>query len=1153
MAKQVSGAVAAPPQPGHASVLGASASTILRNSASFHHTTVDGTTIMATSRDQGPVDVATPPRGGRAPESERQPVSPNLSLIIEANLQSAQKVKVPPNSAIKLGRALALDASAHRRELEEAVQEAGRVLRFDDEATTTTGHLPLGQQSQEAALLSSTTGAAAGATGRTMMRADEYLKTSQLYASMQSHNNRSLDVEDSRCWGTGHVVVREEEPAIKAVDAGEKSIDIESDATPWSASGVETTQPAKLDINPNQMPAKGKASAVIENGKAEVAVAAVDAQAAAASSSSSGRADSRIPEDRAPSLAALIGSGSPFSWDARYLAVAIGDWISLEAHANKDNNSFGSKSVIPVHHPVYALDTRDTLLAVLCEGRVNLYEVRTRGGNSSTTSSGTNSAEKAASTSKQGVNNGDQSSSESCKNNNSSTSALVTTSADPDVVGSRFGFEPAARATTETEAGVEVEESRFTTRLLATTPFPTSTGRGCFVKFLDGEHIIVVSPRPRGASTAEENLSLVDPDDAAGVGVVANVSGKAKSKHGDKALEGRIDVLRIPPSATAEGRIASEQGDTLAQGSEQAEAGVTRSTIGTRFGDLQSLEKVTSAVMAAVPTHVIVAPLAEFVTLSSQALVFWRLSPENLLQFQQSHRPAWVSQNHYFTSLAFVQVKPDVSRVLVGTNRGVLLTYDFEENMPVNEMSLPRDPLAINAIGASAYPLVLAGVGSTVVKLLVDEAGNKIASMPKGYVDNCSLSKRLASRQTTSEKTVQLDSSVRCISLLDASGRSMVATHASLWYVNWRSNLKVRLHSFHASASHQVRVSSDAVRPIIATCAEDGLVRLWSYKKGSNPVKEPASKTTTGAHVDGFSLECGGSLTGMAQFSGVSACLSLTFLSARILFCGFQDGCVRLFDVENLSSIGRVEVENTPLCLVEALGPQAAIAATSSGKVVQIMIRLSSTRDVVDARRAELKGAEGNSGAVTCTHVFKDRFLVAFEHHEVWIWQTERKRKPALSQVWVLPKTGNHKAPGAGAGSGKDRCGVQACFLSEKVVAGMVKSLFYVYDVAARTLLNRVQLDVEAVRIIPARCSPFCNDDTPPAGVGAGGQYAVDPPSLLLLTTVGSVGEVKLWDSASQYREKLPFAGPGRGTDLQMLQAGKLVVKTDNGLCVWHI
>ena len=54
---------------------------------------------------------------------------------------------------------------------------------------------------------------------------------------------------------------------------------------------------------------------------------------------------------------------------------------------------------------------------------------------------------------------------------------------------------------------------------------------------------------------------------------------------------------------------------------------------------------------------------------------------------------------------------------------------------------------------------------------------------------------------------------------------------------------------------------------LVATCANDGLVRLWTQK--------------------------GTSVAGVAQFSGMSPCLSMAFLSPRVLLCGFEDGCIR--------------------------------------------------------------------------------------------------------------------------------------------------------------------------------------------------------------------------------------------------------------------
>ena len=116
----------------------------------------------------------------------------------------------------------------------------------------------------------------------------------------------------------------------------------------------------------------------------------------------------------AAQLTALVGCGYPFALSKNFLAMAIGDWISLEAHTtsttststegsgtsvmqdeehqnpfdelgNVVNNPHGgthnathggaTPGVLMIGSEVLALETHGSLLAVLCEKFIRLYEV----------------------------------------------------------------------------------------------------------------------------------------------------------------------------------------------------------------------------------------------------------------------------------------------------------------------------------------------------------------------------------------------------------------------------------------------------------------------------------------------------------------------------------------------------------------------------------------------------------------------------------------------------------------------------------------------------------------------------------------------------------------------------------------------------------
>lgn len=92
-------------------------------------------------------------------------------------------------------------------------------------------------------------------------------------------------------------------------------------------------------------------------------------------------------------LTALVGCGHPLALSPNFLAVGIGDWVSLESHTSEAGDahqhfSGGSSSssagppppsgVLTIGSEVLALETHGNLLAVLCDRFVRLYDVAHR-------------------------------------------------------------------------------------------------------------------------------------------------------------------------------------------------------------------------------------------------------------------------------------------------------------------------------------------------------------------------------------------------------------------------------------------------------------------------------------------------------------------------------------------------------------------------------------------------------------------------------------------------------------------------------------------------------------------------------------------------------------------------------------------------------
>ena len=154
---------------------------------------------------------------------------------------------------------------------------------------------------------------------------------------------------------------------------------------------------------------------------------------------------------------------------------------------------------------------------------------------------------------------------------------------------------------------------------------------------------------------------------------------------------------------------------------------------------MSELQLLCSAQLASAPLDVLPAEDgAEFITLAEQSLVFWRLNFDlndpsaPSLQFQQSQRPAWLSTSHHFTCACFVPAHnptgqallPTPNRVLVGTSKGVVLVYDFDENILLQEIAVVGDVAQspLRMLGCPSWPMVVAGLDTGLRKLRINQA-----------------------------------------------------------------------------------------------------------------------------------------------------------------------------------------------------------------------------------------------------------------------------------------------------------------------------------------------------------------------------------------------------------------------------------------------
>lgn len=259
--------------------------------------------------------------------------------------------------------------------------------------------------------------------------------------------------------------------------------------------------------------------------------------------------------------------------------------------------------------------------------------------------------------------------------------------------------------------------------------------------------------------------------------------------------------------------------------------------------------------------------------------------------------------------------------------------------------------------------------------------------------------------------------------------------------------------------------------------------------------------------------------------------------------------------------------------------------------MLHLLLRLQGT-EVIDARSAEIKPVN-DSGVVVCVDShregggmtrFATKFLVGFRSNEVWVFGCGlRKQKPVLECVWVLPKTGGSSSKdGVLVGGAVDRStsigtaqtssSLQACFLPAcpTKIAGVINQTLYVYDVAKKHLLNRVQLSVGVLQLIPIAAGTTTPRATGSVGADAAGDHEAKSPlkpvwadaSAFVLTSDGDLGVLHLWDECSSARldVRIRNCGPGKvagkggvAPAWVDLRDRKVAVKTQSGIAVWKV
>lgn len=255
--------------------------------------------------------------------------------------------------------------------------------------------------------------------------------------------------------------------------------------------------------------------------------------------------------------------------------------------------------------------------------------------------------------------------------------------------------------------------------------------------------------------------------------------------------------------------------------------------------------------------------------------------------------------------------------------------------------------------------------------------------------------------------SLHLDGDISALCLSSSSNASswegIAATCAnSMWYFNAREGLKVRLECFHSSPSRMLRsnvavasVAEQEAPEVLATCADDGTVRLWRHEEVEDGARD--------LHMEA-----------LAQYKGDAACIGVAFVHADLLACGFANGRLCLLDLGEdgmhaglqVSAFEEEVMETEPLMVIEAIGPGTLLVGSGSGRMAEVSFQLERRGRGWALGAAQRRSLQPNFGTEDATigtsstacgavcgisldHPFSSavRFLVCFAGLEFRIWE----------------------------------------------------------------------------------------------------------------------------------------------------------------------
>eukprot|EP00441_Pelagodinium_beii_P032413 CAMPEP_0197643076 /NCGR_PEP_ID=MMETSP1338-20131121/16530_1 /TAXON_ID=43686 ORGANISM="Pelagodinium beii, Strain RCC1491" /NCGR_SAMPLE_ID=MMETSP1338 /ASSEMBLY_ACC=CAM_ASM_000754 /LENGTH=1835 /DNA_ID=CAMNT_0043216291 /DNA_START=42 /DNA_END=5549 /DNA_ORIENTATION=- len=380
----------------------------------------------------------------------------------------------------------------------------------------------------------------------------------------------------------------------------------------------------------------------------------------------------------------------------------------------------------------------------------------------------------------------------------------------------------------------------------------------------------------------------------------------------------------------------------------------------------QSVELWASAEFESMPLDVVLLgdDGQEFAVLSAEGLVLWRCSFEASsgdLQFQIAEAPAsWDDRAGHLTSICAAKACPgdeEHQLLLIGSAGGALWVHDADDNTPLMQLQISASasssasvPRGLSCVASAGWPMMVAGVENTLQVF-------DVAKVAAGNGDD------------EASSVLIVDGAVKEICLQQGEQHGLATTSANtLWYFHFSDGLLAPLRSFHEAPSYGLASSDSASRKEIATCGDDGSIRLW--RSGSEAGELVCSARLLGRQADG-------------------PCVAVCFPHQKLLACAFLGGSVMIFCRENLGAISRVEICKSSqmgkagelLLTMEAVGT-ALLVGTSHGRVVELPLQASGSCE------AELILHPG--GAMICDMGSLDQAQLAFSASmsgELRVWK----------------------------------------------------------------------------------------------------------------------------------------------------------------------